>query len=110
MNEIPDLFPMTVTEGENGVFTVRAANGKLAIGSQGEGEDISFTALAPAFGEFGSTLPYICIPSTQVSFLSTGTDKADINVSISFTNCVSPASTDQISDCFGSYDWSGTRS
>ena len=96
--DINPVFPMTVSIDSNGVFTVVAVDGSVATGGQGEGEDISFLAQAPVFGNYGSIAPYSCENVlAEVGYLSVGEDKARVTLTYQFTDCTAPG-TDNDSD------------
>ena len=88
---VDPLFPMTVSIDQNNVFTVVAVDGSVATGGQGEGEDISFLAQAPVFGNYGSIAPYTCESVlAQVGYLSVGDSQARVTMTYQFTNCTAP--------------------
>jgi len=98
------LFPMTVREDSDKVFTVVAADGSTAVGGQGDGETISFLASAKVFGDFGSIAPYTCESSSStVGYLDAGDGKALVTVTIFFTNCTSPTDTNTVPNCAAIY-------
>jgi len=103
------LFPMVVSEPTGGTFNVVAADGSVARGTQGEGEDISFTAYAPVFGDYGSIAPYTCGSSSRLSFLSLGDDQVDVAVVLSFSNCSRPSEPTRVFNCFATYSGEGDR-
>jgi len=103
------LFPMTVSEDANGIFTVDGAEGSRATGQQGDGEEISFTASAPFFGDVGPILPFVCDATSTVSFLTTGSSESKIAVVVSFTNCTNLTETDSVDDCSATYRWDGAK-
>ena len=96
-SDINPLFPMTVSI-DNNVFTVVNVAGEVAIGGQGQGEDISFLAQAPVFGNYGSIAPYTCESVVaEVGFLTAGDTQAQVTMTYQFTNCTAPG-TDYDSD------------
>jgi len=96
-SDINPLFPMTVSVN-NGVYTVVNVAGQVATGGQGEGEDISFLAQAPVFGNYGSIAPYTCESVlAEVGFLTAGDTQAQVTMTYQFTNCTAPG-TDNDSD------------
>lgn len=109
VDNLDPLFPMTVTEDENGVFTVVAANGDVAVGGQGEGESISFSATSGRFGDFGSILPFACSSLSTIGFLANGDDEAKISLVISFTACAGPEAASPVDDCHAAYRWDGRK-
>ena len=102
------LFPLTVNEAADGTFTIIAADGTTAVGGQGDGEEISFSANAPYFGDYGSILPYVCTATARVAFLSVGETKSEIAIVQMFNDCVVPTST-QVTDCFATYYYTGEK-
>lgn len=102
--DINPLFPMTVSTDSDGVFTVVAVDGSTATGGQGIGEVISFIATAPQFGNYGSIAPYNCSSTlSTVGFLDAGSDKARVTLSVSFTDCNTPGSTEDPITCGVTY-------
>jgi hypothetical protein len=102
--DINPLFPMTVTVDDNDVFTVVAVTGETAVGGQGQGESGSFLARSAKFGNYGSIAPYRCENiKSEVGYLSMGDDKADVTVTITFTNCTSPGAGDNQTTCGATY-------
>ena len=98
--DINPLFPMTVSVDANDVFTVVAVDGSVAVGGQGQGEDISFLAEAPVFGNYGSIAPYTCeTVISGVGYLTIGSDQAKVTLTIGFTNCTTPTTTDNPVSC-----------
>jgi hypothetical protein len=90
-SDINPLFPMTVSVDQNSVFTVVNVRGEVATGGQGEGEDISFLAEAPVFGDYGSIAPYTCESVLAgVGFLTAGASQAQVTMTYQFTNCTAP--------------------
>jgi hypothetical protein len=88
--DINPLFPMSVSI-DNGVYTVVNVAGQVAIGGQGQGEDISFLAQAPVFGNYGSIAPYTCESVlAEVGFLTAGDTQAQVTMTYQFTNCTAP--------------------
>jgi hypothetical protein len=76
---------------DNGVYTVVNVAGQVAIGGQGQGEDISFLAQAPVFGNYGSIAPYTCESVlAEVGFLTAGDTQAQVTMTYQFTNCTAP--------------------
>ena len=109
-SELNNLFPMTVTEGENAVITVQGANGDVATGGQGIGETISFSASSPQFGDYGTTLPFICDPSlSTVAYLTKTDTEADVSVTITFQNCSSDGGQTVVSNCSQVYRGDAVR-
>lgn len=109
--DINPLFPMTVSVDENDVFTVVAVDGSTATGGQGPGETISFLAQSPAFGEYGSIAPYTCASIISgVGYLTEGDNNARVTVTITFTDCVSPDSSQDEFTCGAIYYGDATRS
>lgn len=99
-SDINPLFPMAVTVDANEVFTVVAVDSSTATGGQGDGESISFLAQAPVFGNYGSIAPYSCSSSlSTVGFLDDGEDKARVSLTVAFTDCTTPESTDSAVSC-----------
>ena len=89
--DINPLFPMTVSIDQDSVYTVTAVDGSVAVGGQGEGEDISFLAQAPVFGNYGSIAPFTCESVlAEVGYLSVGENKARVTMTYLFTNCTAP--------------------
>ena len=89
-SDINPLFPMTVSV-DNGVYTVVNVAGQVATGGQGQGEDISFLAQAPVFGNYGSIAPYTCESVlAEVGFLTAGDTQAQVTMTYQFTNCTAP--------------------
>ena len=89
-SDINPLFPMTVSI-DNDVFTVVNVAGQVAVGGQGQGEDISFLAQAPVFGNYGSIAPYSCKSVlAEVGFLTAGDAQAQVTMTYQFTNCTAP--------------------
>jgi hypothetical protein len=105
---VNSLFPMVVAIDSDDTFVVTGADGSTAVGGQGEGESISFTAEAAVFGDFGSILPFVCPSTAIVGFLSNGDSEAKITVTYSFTDCVTPDSS-ETTDCFARYYVDGTK-
>jgi hypothetical protein len=90
-SDVNPLFPMTVSIDQNSVFTVVAVDGSVATGGQGQGEDISFLAQAPVFGNYGSISPFTCESVVaEVGYLSVGENKARVTMTYTFTNCTAP--------------------
>jgi hypothetical protein len=90
--DVNPLFPMTVSIDANDVFTVVAVDGSVATGGQGEGEDISFLA------------QYTCESVVSgVGYLAIGDDQAKVTLTVTFTNCTSPSTTDDLVTCAASY-------
>jgi len=104
-SDINPLFPMTVTVDANNVFTVRAVDGSVAVGGQGQGESISFLATSPVFGNYGSISPYVCASSlSTVGYLDVGDNKADVTLTVEFSDCVAPGDSDDDDfDCAAIY-------
>jgi hypothetical protein len=95
---------MTVTVDVNDVFTIVAVTGDRAVGGQGQGESGSFLAKSPRFGNYGSINPYSCKTiESEVGYLSRGEDKADVTVTVKFTDCSSPGSGDRLITCGATY-------
>jgi hypothetical protein len=85
---------MTVSVDANDVFTVVAVDGSVAVGGQGQGEDISF------LGNYGSIAPYTCESVISgVGYLTIGSDQAKVTLTIGFTNCTTPTTTDNPVSC-----------
>jgi hypothetical protein len=98
--DVNPLFPMTVSVDANDVFTVVAVDGSVATGGQGQGEDISFLAQAPVFGNYGSIAPYTCESVLSgVGYLAIGGDQAKVTLTITFTNCTTSSTTDKPVTC-----------
>lgn len=90
-SDINPLFPMNVSIDADNVYTVTAVDGSVAVGGQGQGEVISFLASASVFGNYGSIAPYTCGSSlSTVGYLDAGSDKADVTLTVHFSNCVAP--------------------
>lgn len=90
-SDINPLFPMTVSIDPSKVFTVTAIDGSVAVGGQGDGEVISFLATASVFGKYGPIAPYTCASSlSTVGYLDAGDDKANVTLTVQFTDCVAP--------------------
>jgi hypothetical protein len=95
---------MTVSVDENEVYTVVAVTGERAIGGQGQGESGGFLAKSPQFGNYGSTGAYTCDTiESEVGYLTMGDDKADVTVTIKFTDCSSPGTGDKKTTCGATY-------
>jgi hypothetical protein len=107
-DNVNSLFPMVVAIDSDDTFVVNGADGSTAVGGQGEGENISFTAEAAVFGDYGSVLPYVCTSTASVGFLTNGDSEAKITVTYSFSDCVTPDSSETI-DCFARYYGEGTK-
>ena len=89
-SDINPLFPMTVSV-DNEVFTVVNVAGEVATGGQGQGEDISFLAQAPVFGDYGSIAPYTCEKVVAgIGFLSVGATQAQVTMTYQFSKCTAP--------------------
>lgn len=102
--DINPLFPMTVSVDVNDVFTVVAVTGEQAVGGQGQGESGSFLAKSARFGNYGSISPYSCESiESEVGYLSMGDDKADVTLTIKFTDCTSPSTGDRKTTCGATY-------
>jgi hypothetical protein len=102
--DVNPLFPMTVSVDANDVFTVVAVDGSVAIGGQGQGEDISFLAQSSKFGNYGSIAPYTCESVVSgVGYLAIGDDQAKVTLTVTFTNCTSPSTTDDPVTCAAIY-------
>jgi hypothetical protein len=89
-SNINPVFRMTVSV-DNGVYTVVNVRGEVATGGQGQGEDISFLAQAPVFGNYGSIAPYTCEGVVAgIGFLTAGDTQAQVTMTYQFTNCTAP--------------------
>ena len=104
-----NLFPMTINEEAAGALSVRAADGSLALGGQGPGEVISFSAQAASFGDFGSTRPYVCNSTASVGYVGSGDNEATVSVVYLFDTCTLPGSSDDTFDCFVTYLGQATK-
>lgn len=99
-SDVNPLFPMVVSVDANDVYTVVAVDGSVATGGQGEGENISFLANAPVFGNYGSTSPYTCTSSeSEVGYLAIGDTRADVTLTIYFNSCTTPDTVDDPISC-----------
>ena len=107
--DLNPLFPMTINEEADGSISVRAADGSLAIGRQGERETISFSADSPHFGDFGSTRPFVCTSTSRVGYLGAGDDKAKVSVVILFDNCTLAGAEAAIESCSATYLGDATK-
>jgi hypothetical protein len=102
--DINPLFPMTVSVDDNEVYTVVAVTGEQAVGGQGQGQSGGFLARSTKFGNYGSIAPYTCDTiESEVGYLTMGDDKADVTVTIKFTDCSSPDSGDKKTTCGATY-------
>ena len=109
--DINPLFPMQVSISGDNLFTVNAVDGSTAVGGQGDGETISFTASAPTFGNFSSTSTagFNCTSSTAlVGFLTTGDSSANVSLTYSFVGCTDASGSRQ-QDCAVTYFAEATR-
>ena len=98
--DINPLFPMTVSIDANNVYTVTAVDGSVATGGQGLGEGISFAAQSPTFGDYGSIAPYTCESIlSEVGYLADGEDKAKVTLTVYFTTCSTPSTTETPVTC-----------
>ncbi len=104
------IFPMQITEDSAGVFTVAAANGDVAVGGQGPGESISFTAKSNSFGSYGSSAPYVCTVSPYtVGYLTQEDNTARVHISVTFSNCAVSGQSASVSSCGITYSGDATR-
>lgn len=101
--DINPLFPMQVSISGDQVYTVTAVDGSTAIGGQGDGETVSFTASAPTFGKFHSTNTFRCSSTSAiVGFLTTGDSSANVSLTYSFVDCTDVSGARQ-QDCAATY-------
>jgi hypothetical protein len=103
--DINPLFPMAVTVDDADTFTVVAVNGDTAVGKQGDGETVSFLASSAQFGRYGAITPYSCKKVvSELGYLSVGTDKARVILTIQFTECTTTADPEKrASSCAATY-------
>lgn len=109
--DINPLFPMTVSVDDADTFTVVAVNGDTAVGTQGDGETVSFLASSAQFGRYGAITPYSCKKVvSELGYLSVGADKARVILTIQFTECTTTADTQKrATSCAATYFGDATR-
>jgi hypothetical protein len=99
---------MVVRIGGSDSITVTCADGNLANGSFGDGEGISFVSDLVNFNNYGTTAPYTCTVTSQLSFLSESSDEVRVAVVVNFTDCTLPGD-DDTEDCDGIYRGTAER-